>query len=247
MDFASITMLITGASQGIGRYLAVYFAEKGADVILTARSEANLQTTAQLVEEAVRRPCPYFVSNLRDTASLEALVNRIEDLCGGVDVLVNNAADVTSKPFLESSMAEIDGLIRTNVIGCLQLTRLLIPAMIERGRGMVVNISSLAGFKTNPGQTVYSISKASVNGISDALRVELSEKGIHVMNVALASVGVEEPLRAGQVPVARFAAALERAMDRRQDELYLSPITKWLMRLYRFYPPLSRVRKVRPH
>ena len=247
MDFASTTMLITGASQGIGRYLAVHFAEKGADVILTARNEVNLQATAQLVEDAVRRPCPYIVSDLRDTASLEALVKRIEDLDVGVDVLVNNAADVTSRPFLETSMEEIDGLIRTNVIGCLQLTRLLTPAMVERGGGMVINLSSLAGFKTNPGQTVYSISKAAVNGISDALRVELSDQGIHVMNVALSSVGVEEPLRPGQVPVARFAVELERAIHKRQDELYLSPITKWLMRLYRLYPPLARIRKVEPH
>lgn len=247
MDFAQTTMLITGASQGIGRHLAVHFAECGANVYITARNEDGLRKTAELVHDAVRRRCAYFVSDLRRPETLEGLVDWIQGEAGRVDVLINNAADVTSKPFLNSTLEEIDGLIRANVTGCLQLCRLLAPEMITCGGGMIINMSSLAGYKTNPGQTVYSISKAAVNAISESLRVELGPRGIHVMNVALSSVGVSDTPKPGQMPVARFAQLLENAMQHRTQELYLSPLTKWLMRLYHFYPPLSRLRKTRPH
>lgn len=234
-------MLITGASQGIGRALAVHFAAKAAELILTARSESKLKETAKMVELAGGR-CAYHASDLRRLDTLEALTEQMRERGTKVNILVNNAADVTSKPFLETSVEEIESLIRTNVIGCLQLSRLVVPMMIERGEGMIVNVSSLAGYKPNPAQTVYSISKAAVNGMSEALRAELSGKGIHVMNVALASVGVEDEPLPGQIPVERFAARLERAIAKNETELFLSPITKWLMRLYRFYPPLARLR-----
>lgn len=242
MQIAHATMLITGASQGIGRYLAVYFAEKGANVVLTARHDANLRETAALAETAAGRPCRYYVSDLRRRESLVALAGELERHADGVDILINNAADVTSKPLLDTSLDEIEHIIAANVTGCLELCRLIAPMMAARGRGMIINISSLAGYKPNPAQTVYSVSKAAVNSISEALRAELGPQGIHVMNVALASVGVAEPLRPGQVPVARFAARLERAILRDETEVFLSPMTKWLMRLYRFWPALARLR-----
>ena len=147
-------------------------------------------------------------------------------------------------------------MFRVNVLGTLGV---LEACRAHRPEARVLVVSSAQVYGNAPREraitetddlrpvSFYGISKAAVNGISDALRVELSARGIHVMNVALASVGVEGPPGPGQVPVARFAAQLERAMHKRQDELYLSPITKWLMRLYRLYPPLARIRKVRPH
>jgi len=241
------TILITGASQGIGRFLAGHFATRGCRLVLTARNEANLDETASQAEAAGAH-CFRQPSDLRVPDTLERLAEAVRSQVGGVDVLINNAADVTSKPLLDSSLDEIDGLIRTNVIGCLQLTRLIVPMMQERGGGTIVNISSLAGCKPNPTQTVYSISKAAVNGISEALRAELRGTGIHVLNVALSSVAL--PQDAGEdgtgrgrgVPVEQFAVRLERAIDRRAAELYLSPVTKWLMRLYKLCPPLMYLR-----
>jgi len=182
------------------------------------------------------------VCDLRDPGSLERMVEAIRDRFGGVDILINNGADLTSKPFLETSLEAIDDLMRTNVTGLLQLTRLVAPMMAERGSGLIVNVSSLAGSKPNVTQTVYSISKTGVNGASEALGADLRRYGIHVMNVHLPSVSAEEPTPAGQVPAAVYARKLERAMARRMPELYLSVVTKWLMRLYKFYPPLARIR-----
>jgi short-subunit dehydrogenase len=114
--------------------------------------------------------------------------------------------------------------------------------MLERGGGAIVNISSLAGYKPNPAQTVYSVSKSAVNGMSDALRAEFGGQGIHVLNVALASVAIEGPASAGEIPMKALAEALVRALERRQDELFFSRVTKWLMRLYKAYPPLMNLR-----
>ena len=237
MNVSDCTMLITGASRGLGRTLSVHFAGRGAKVVLAARSEEGLRETADLVREH-GVACTHYVCDLADCASLERLAADLADAGDAVDVLVNNGADVTSRPLLDTSLEEIERLVRTNMTGMLQLTRLLAPGMLERGRGMIVNISSLAGYKPNPSQTVYSASKAGVNGISLALRAEFRNTPIHVINVALSSVG-DAP---GQVPRAQYAQRLERAIAREEHELYLSPASKWLMRVYQLWPALARMR-----
>jgi len=241
MEWAKSAVLITGASRGIGRALAIHFARKGAHLLLMGRSPDGLRETAARIEDAGGY-CDSFLADLRDPESLDEMILQISNRPGRVDVLINNAADVTSKPFLQTTQEEIDSLIRTNVIGALQLTRLVVPLMIAAKGGVIVNMSSLAGFKPNPAQTVYSISKSAVNGMSDALRAELAGKGIHVINAGLSSVSTGAVTGPGQAPVERLATALDRAIDRREDEIFLSPLSRWLMRLYRFYPPLAKGR-----
>jgi short-subunit dehydrogenase len=237
MRVAGSTMLITGASQGLGHHMAIRFAREGARVVLAARNEDNLRRVADAIAEA-GGVCMWFTIDLRDSETLEAMVAQLDERQWTVDILVNNAADVTSKPLLETSPAEIDSLLRTNMTGALQLTRLLLPRMVARGSGMIINVSSLAGYKANPGQTVYSISKTGVNGMSAALRAELRGSGISVINVGLSSVGPG----AGQVSVDVFLERLERAILREEPELFLSSLTKWLMRLYGTFPWLASLR-----
>jgi short-subunit dehydrogenase len=234
-------VVITGASQGIGEYLAIYFAQKGATVILLARNEEGLQNTLRQVEEAGGTG-HYCVADLSDTQSLTKAVNHIGEKFKRIDVLINNAADVTSKPFLETDLDEIEALVKTNVTGVLQLTRLLYPMLKNSKEPSIVNISSLAGYKANPMQTVYSITKTATNGISDALRWELEPEGFHVMNVGLSSVGTKDEHKPGQVSVARYAHLLESALFNRQDELFLTPANKWLMRLYKLFPALAKLK-----
>jgi len=236
MGFTGWTFLITGASQGIGRVLAVHFARRGARVILAARSEEGLSETATMIRDGGGQ-CAWFACDLRDRDSIKNLASRLT-AGESVRVLINNAADVTSKRFLDTSIEEIESLIRTNVTGPLELTRLLAPGMIERGDGIVINVSSLAGYKANPRQTVYSVSKTAVNGMSRALEAEFRDTPIHVMNVALSSVG-EQP---NQVPPDRYARRLERAIARGEREVFLSLSTKWLMRVYGMLPWLARLR-----
>jgi len=244
MNWPDTVILLTGASQGIGRHLARHFAAKGAEVIVTARREQPLAELAQEITGSGDR-CWHHVSDLREPATLEALADAIRQRNGKVDILINNAADVTSKPFLDTSPAEIDAILHANLIGCLQLTRLIAPMMVEAGGGAIVNISSLAGYKPNPAQSVYSISKAGVNAISDTLRAELAPKGIHVLNVATPSVKLDKDSPSGGIPLDVYAQKLEQALVRRQDELYFSSLTKWLMCAYRAFPFLARLRQDR--
>ena len=237
MKIQGSVMLITGASRGLGHALAPWFARRGAKLLLTARSEEGLRETAQTVE-ASGNMCAWHVADLADPASLASLAAWANEEHGGVDILLNNGADLTSKPFMETSLDEIDHLVRTNITGLLQLTRLLAPAMVSRRSGVIVNVSSLAGYKPNPSQTVYSATKTGVNGISRALAAELTEKGIRIINVGLPSVG-DAP---GKTPIARYAALLEQAIQHGEGELFLSPVSKWLMRLYAFWPRLERIR-----
>lgn len=237
MNLNGKNILITGASQGIGRYLATYFAAKTARVILSARREDRLRETAALVERA-GGACLFQASDLCIPQTLERLARFAEEEAGGVDLLINNAADVRSKPLLDTSLEDIDALIRTNVIGCLQLCRLLLPGMKVRPEAMIVNISSLTGYKPNPAQTAYSVSKRAVNGISDALRAELKGTGVRVLNVALCSIDFDEPVAQGHVLVSHFAQRLETAVRRNETELFMTPAAKWLMRLYGLFPRL---------
>ena len=241
MILSGKTVLVTGASQGIGQYLCLHFAKKSARVIGVARSESGLRETAALVSDAGGR-FDWHTADVSDVESLKALAITLKDFNVGIDVLIHNAADVTSKCFEDTSLDEMDRLVRTNLTGPLQLTRLLLPLMADRTNPSIVTISSLAGYKPNPAQTVYSVTKWAMNGLAQALRADLGPKGFHVLNVALSSVGTKHETRPGQVPVADFAQALERAIERREDELFLSGASKWLMRLYQLYPPLARVK-----
>jgi short-subunit dehydrogenase len=241
MSIDGAVVLVTGASGAIGGYLGKHFATCGARVVLTGRDEERLAAVTNAITSGGGEAW-HASADLCSLGDIESLIDRVAKREGRLDILINNAADVTSKPFLETTPEEIEWIMRTNVVGNLQLTRIATPLLQGSKRGSVVNISSLAGYKANPAQTVYSISKAAVNASSEALGRELSGSGIHVMNVALAGVAVNEPPQRGQVPVSRVAAAIEQGLERREAEVFLSPITKWLMRLYRFWPALARVR-----
>ena len=236
----SKTIVVTGASRGIGRKLSEYFSAHGNTVLALARDGDALARLAKSAraEGHGRNAVVAYPCDLSDPASVEAAVARIRHTHGRVDVLINKAADVTSKPFEGTTPAEIESLIRTNIIGPLQLIRGLMPELRNSDAPVIVNVSSLAGYKPDPSQTVYSITKAAVNAMSRALDADL--RGIRVLNAALPTIALQDGQRG--VPVLLYARRLERAIERGESELFLSPFTKWLMRLYAFYPPLMRLR-----
>jgi short-subunit dehydrogenase len=232
-----ITILITGASQGIGRKLAVHFAPQCKELILVARNTENLEETKKLVEEN-RGRCRTCSLDLSQLDSLRTFKDQLEN--APIDILINNAADVTSKPFSETTLEEIQRLIQTNVTGVLQLIHLLLPNL--NTPAVIVNISSLAGYKSNPSQTVYSISKKAVNGISDALQSDLGQNGKTVLNVALGSVALTDEPAPGQSGITKTMNAIQRAIETGQHDLFMDPKSKWLMRLYGAFPSLARLR-----
>jgi NAD(P)-dependent dehydrogenase (short-subunit alcohol dehydrogenase family) len=174
------TVLITGATGGIGRHAALYLAERGYHVIATGRSSAAL---AELATEA--RPVGLLTPlqlDVTDPASITSAADTVDKLTGGhgLDVLVNNAGYGEIAPLEMISDADLRANYETNVFGLLAVTRAFLPAMRRRGRGRVINVSSLGGLFTLPFFGVYNSTKHAVESLSDAFRLELRPFGVEV-------------------------------------------------------------------
>jgi len=174
------TALVTGASTGMGAAIAERLAKRGLTVHAVARNEERL---AELADRTGVVP---HVVDLTDTAALAAVVNDLK-----VDVLVNCAGVSRPGNILDSSEQDIDELVDVNLRGLLQLTRLVLPGMVERDLGHVVNISSIAGTYNFYGHTVYHATKAAVHQISRQLRNDTVGKRIRVTEICPGRVETE--------------------------------------------------------
>ena len=179
MELRNSIGILTGASRGLGVLMADRLASKGVSLALAARSEADLEETVGRVQSRGVRAIavPTDVTKRED---LERLVARATDELGPPSLLVNNAGIENLGSFESLTLDAIEAIFKTNVIGLVSLTRLVLPGMIERGRGHVVNISSMAGKVAAPYYTVYSASKHAVVGFSWSLRAELNSIGVGV-------------------------------------------------------------------
>lgn len=180
--------LITGASQGIGRALAVKFAGEGMAVALTARNTANLEETARIIRENGGSEPLLIPADLRDAEKIPLIADSVLKTWGRLDVLVNNAGILHLKPFLELSLAEFEEMWEVNMRAVFVLTRAVLPHMIGRRSGTIVNISSLAGkngFKTGTG---YGATKFAVRGFAMSLMQEVREHNVRVITVFPGSV-----------------------------------------------------------
>jgi NADP-dependent 3-hydroxy acid dehydrogenase YdfG len=174
------SVLVTGASSGIGRATAMEFARRGYRVFAAARREevlAELAATSPGIR-AIGMDVADPESVRRGWAKIEA-----ETGGAGVDVLVNNAGFALSGPVEVTAGADVDRQFRTNVLGLLDVTRTVLPAMRARRSGRIVNVSSVVGRTTFPGMGVYGATKYAVEALSDALRLELAGFGIKVVIV----------------------------------------------------------------
>ena len=177
-------VFITGASSGIGEGCARKFASQGSDVILNARNVAKLEELKEELEKAYDIRVFLLPFDVRDRkAAVDALASLPEDW-KAIDVLVNNAGLVigVDKEF-EGNLDEWDVVIDTNIKALLAITRLVVPGMVERGRGHIINIGSIAGDAAYPGGSVYCATKAAVKALSDGLRIDLVDTPLRVTNV----------------------------------------------------------------
>ena len=176
------TVLITGASSGIGRAAAVYMAERGFSVIGTSRAVGRLRT---LTDEASRFGLPITGVELdpnTDDGVAEVLPALVDER-GGIDVLVNNAGYILWGPAGSLSAAELEAQFQTNLFACQRLIRAVLPGMIDRGHGTIINVSSVAGRLAAPFSGAYAASKFALEGLSEALRIELWPLGVRVVLV----------------------------------------------------------------
>ncbi len=231
------TVLITGASSGIGRALAIAFAREGARLVLTARSRSALESVARQVAPAEADVIP---ADLRDPASLASLCEKAVERFQTIDILVNNAGVGLYAPSFQSSPELVGDLMSLNFLAPVELTRRLLPA-IPSG-GAVINISSIAGKVPLPWLTLYSASKYALNAYSDGLRMELAQAGIHVLCVCPGYVDTafRENVLQGEIPeqVAgqkRFMITAEQCAEatldglRRRKRTIVTPRIGWVL------------------
>ena len=181
MDLTGQTVLVTGANRGIGRHVVEALAKRPAHVLCGMRDVGKF--------EPVRAGEAREIVPVRlDLSSRESIEECLADLDGRVDVLVNNAGRFAGGLFEEVDLDEYYELLQVNVAGLVHLTQRLLRPMLKRDHGKIVNNASIAGYAHFPGAAVYSASKAAVVGFSEALRRELSESRVSVLQVVTPGV-----------------------------------------------------------
>ena len=189
--------VVTGASRGIGRAIAVEFAKAGADIVISARSSESapsklpgtIEETARAVEATGRRAIA-VPTDVTDEAQVQAMAQRTLDEFGRVDILVNNAGISFPAPFSQTPLKRWDLVLNVNLRGPVMCTQAFLPRMLEQGSGRIINISSYLAEVLMPGMMSYSVSKIALEKFTQALAAELQPKSIPVnalhieMNIA---------------------------------------------------------------
>jgi dehydrogenase/reductase SDR family protein 4 len=176
--------LITGGSRGIGRAIALAFADAGADVIISSRKQADLDKVAEEIRARGRKSWAFAAHN-REPDDLRRLIASVKEQVGRLDILVNNAAtNPIMAPIVDIEERAYDQIINTNLKGYFLLSQMAGKMMIEQGGGNIVNISSVGGISPDKGLAVYCISKAGINMLTKALALELGEFNIRVNAIA---------------------------------------------------------------
>ena len=178
------TILITGASSGIGAACATAFGQENCKLILAARRLENLECQAQQLYELYKTETHLLQLDVRDRAAVELAIGSLPSPWSEVDILINNAG--LSRGLDKLYLGDIEDweeMIDTNIKGLLYLTRYVLPGMVDRGSGHIINIGSIAGHQTYPGGNVYCGSKAAVKAISEGLKLDLLGTPIRVTSI----------------------------------------------------------------
>jgi len=212
--------ILTGASRGLGTYIAATLAEKGVNLVLAARTADKLEATRAAAEakgvRAIAVPC-----DVTSRDDLQRLVATAERELGSVDILINNAGIEIVAGFPEHSFGQIDSVLRTNLSGPIWLTKMVLPSMVARRRGAIVNVASMAGKSGVAYSSIYSTSKFGLIGFTKSLRAELDGTGVTAGVVCptfvsesgmWANYGGKAPMLAREVSPQKVAAAVLRAI-----------------------------------
>ena len=199
MELAGRIAVVTGASSGIGWATAWALAREGATVVAAARRIDRLERLARAIE-AHGGTASAVACDVGNRASVEAMAERVAELHGRCDVLVNNAGIPGGGRFAEVPLERLEEVTRVNYLGVVTATRLFLPGMLERGIGHVVNVASLAGRFAVPGAAIYSASKHAVVALSEALFHELAGTGVVVTAVNPGLVRTERFPHPGRSP-----------------------------------------------
>jgi short-subunit dehydrogenase len=227
MRIEGATALVTGASSGIGAAVARALADAGASIALVARRADRL---ADIAASLPSGRSATFTCDVRDAAAVDATVAAVTAELGAIDVLVNNAGIGRYVPFVDTGAADTAAILETNLGGALHFTRAVLPDMLARRRGHLVNVASIAGRIGSRNHAVYCASKFALAGLSESLAYELAGTGV---GITLVNPGIiatpffdhasfaDFPRRARRRAIAPevVAAAIVRAIRRGRFEI----------------------------
>jgi short-subunit dehydrogenase len=250
MDMKGKTALVTGASRGIGPHIAAALAGRGMNLVLTARSGSELEAVAAEQRKLGVRVLT-VVSDLRDADARTLLIGACEREFGGVDVLVNNAGGDPTREFHEMSLEENLAILELNLSAPIALSHLVLPAMLSRGGGHIINISSMAGRVGFPFTEAYAAAKDGLIGFTRVLRNDYRARGVTASVLILGAIGgagqgqramdaMNLPASSFMAPVSMVAKAVLRAIDKDKAEIVVMPGPGRLMRaLMDFFPGMG--------
>ena len=185
------TVLVTGASRGIGKAVAIKFAKKGYNVVISCvhRAEQLEQTRREI--ESFQAPCLAYLGDMGDLKSCETLFSQIRSRFGGVDVLVNNAGISYIGLLQDMSSEDWERMLHVNLTSVFNCCKLAIPYMVRQKQGKIVNVSSVWGVVGASCETAYSATKGGINALTKALAKELAPSHIQVNAVACGAIDTE--------------------------------------------------------
>lgn len=239
---AGLRVLVTGASQGIGRSLAVAAVKQGCRVLASARS-------AELLDELAKEvPLATIVADVTNPADRQAMVEAAQRHFGGLDVLINNAGIGATGHFMDIQPETLRQIFETNYFGPAEMIRAFLPMLRQGTTPCIVNISSVLGRRAWPARGLYSASKFALQGLSDAIRAELTKDGVDVLvvNPGLTRTNFSKNLleNKAKLPMEHMrgmspdtvAAATLKALAAGKDEISLTFRGKLLIFAARFFP-----------
>lgn len=252
-------VLITGASEGIGKATARCFARRGDRLVLAARTPETLKQTAIDLEQELDAEVLAWPTDVTCPEQVQALVDQALQRFQQIDILVNNAGICLSGPFADTTLEQWQQLMEVNFWGYVHVIRALLPHLLERGKGQIINVGSFGGKMPLPQMTAYCASKYAVSGLTEALRLELQPQGIEVIGVHPGVVKsnfleraifvgpepAEEPVSRSQMQAAldswlvsqpeEVATAILEAAEQHKTEVVVG-MAQWMTGAYALFP-----------
>jgi 3-oxoacyl-(acyl-carrier-protein) reductase len=175
---------VTGSSRGIGKAIAIVLAECGCDVIINYQHSEEAALKAKKEVESKKVKCTIYKADVSNKTEADAMIEDITKTMGGVDILVNNAGINRDRSFLKMTREMWDEVLGVNLNGPFNITHGLLPYMVEKGWGRIINISSMGGQTGNFGQANYSVTKGGLISLTMTLAREVARKGVTVNSVS---------------------------------------------------------------
>ncbi|HUH75477.1 MAG TPA: 3-ketoacyl-ACP reductase [Chitinophagales bacterium] len=196
MNLKNKKAIITGGGRGLGKATAIAFAKEGIDVAITGRNETVLkETVAEL--EALGVKAIYSVFDVGNYEEVKSEIKSIVERLGGVDILVNNAGIAAFGSFNEMDVQQWTQIIQTNVMGMYYVTKEVLPYLIQKNEGDIINVSSTAGINGNANTSAYSASKFAVIGLSESLMKEVRKNNIRVCTLTPSTIATDMAIELG--------------------------------------------------